>query len=78
MFRLNTTLSRFEGYNGSAWGSLGGATGGGTDAIFYLNGQTVTTTYAIPSGQNASCVGPITINSGQTVTVPSGSRWVIL
>lgn len=77
LFRLNTTLSRFEGYNGSAWGSLGGATGGGTDAVFYLNGQTVNTTYAIPSGQNAHSVGPISIASGQTVTVPSGSRWVI-
>jgi len=76
-FRFNSSISRFEGYNGTGWGSLGGATGGGTDAVFYLNGQTVTTTYAIPSGQSAHSVGPITISSGVTVTVPSGSRWVI-
>jgi len=81
MLRYNTTKSSFEGYNGSTWGSIGGgggATGGGTDQIFYLNGQTVTTTYSIPSGQNAMSTGPITVSSGATVTVPSGSRWVVL
>jgi hypothetical protein len=79
MFRFNTSSSQFEGYNGSAWGSIGGgATGGGSDAIFYLNGQTITTSYSIPSGQNAMSTGSITINSGAVVTIPSGSRWVIL
>jgi hypothetical protein len=78
-FRFNTSTAAFEGYNGSAWGSIGGgATGGSGDQVFYLNSQTVTTTYSIPSGQNANCVGPITVNSGVTVTVPSGSRWVVL
>jgi hypothetical protein len=56
----------------------GGATGGGSDQIFQLNGKTVTTSYSIPSGKNAMSVGPITVSSGQTVTVPSGSRWVVL
>jgi hypothetical protein len=56
----------------------GGATGGGNDQIFVENGQTVTTTYSIPSGKNAMSTGPITINSGASVTVPSGSRWVVL
>lgn len=61
------------------WGAVGGgATGGGADQIFVENGQTVTTSYTIPTGKNASTVGPITINSGITVTVPSGSRWVVL
>jgi hypothetical protein len=60
------------------WVSVGGATGGGSDQIFYLNGQTVTVDYSIPSGKNASTTGDITIDSGVTVTVPSGSRWVIL
>ena len=79
MLRFNSTLTQFEGYNGSVWTSVGGgATGGGTDKIFVENGQTVTTTYAIPSGQNAMSTGPITINAGVTVTVPSGSRWVVL
>lgn len=62
----------------STGGGGGGATGGGTDKIFFENGQTVTTSYSIPSGSNAMSTGPITINSGVTVTVPSGSRWVVL
>lgn len=53
-------------------------TGGGTDAVFYTNSTAVTTSYSIPSGKNAMCVGPITVNSGVSVTVPSGSRWVVL
>ena len=79
MLRFNTTTTSFEGYNGTAWGSIGGgATGGGTDQIFYLNGQTVTTSYSIPSGQNAGTFGPISVNSGATVTIPSGSTWSIV
>ncbi len=53
-------------------------TGGGTDEVFQLNSQTVTVSYVIPTGKSASSAGPITINSGVVVTVPSGSRWVIL
>lgn len=77
-FRHNSSLSRFEGYNGTTWGSVGGATGGGNDAIFYENGQTVTADYTITTGQNAMSTGPITINTGVTVTVPTDSNWVIL
>jgi hypothetical protein len=66
-------------YLSGSWSGIGGgATGGGTDQIFVENGQTVTTSYVIPVGKNASSVGPITINSGVTVTVLSDSRWVIL
>ena len=77
--RYNSDLSRYEGYSGTEWGQLGGgATGGGADQIFNLNGQTVTTDYTIPTGFNASTVGPLTIASGITVTVPDNSNWVIL
>jgi hypothetical protein len=77
--RYNTTLTRFEGYDGSAWGQLGGgATGGGGDTVFVENSQNVTVNYTITSGKNATSAGAITINSGVTVTVPSGSRWVIV
>jgi hypothetical protein len=62
----------------SGAGSGGGATGGGSDEIFIENDQTVTTSYSIPATKNAMSTGPITIDSGATVTVPSGSRWVIL
>ena len=76
--RFNTTQNSFEGFNGTSWGSIGGgATGGGTDQIFYLNGQTVTTNYSIPSGQNAGTFGPISVAGGITVTVPSGSTWTV-
>lgn len=76
--RFNTTQNSFEGFNGTSWGSIGGgATGGGTDQIFYLNGQTVTTNYTIPTGQNAGTFGPISVASGVTVTVPSGSTWTV-
>jgi hypothetical protein len=78
-FRFNTTLSKFEGYSGTAWGSVGGgATGGGTDEIFIENGQIVTTNYTIAATRNAMSTGPITVNSGVTVTVSSGARWVVL
>ena len=43
-----------------------------------INNQTVAASYAIASGENAMSVGPITVDSGQTVTVASGSRWVVL
>jgi len=77
--RYNATIGKYEGYAGSTWASLGGgATGGGSDEIFVQNGQTVTTNYTIPSLKNASSAGPITINSGVTVEIPSGSVWVVL
>lgn len=78
-FRFNTTLTKFEGYNGTAWGAVGGgATGGGSDDIFVENGQTVTTNYSITSGKNAMSAGPVTVGSGIIVTVPVGSSWVIV
>lgn len=78
MIRFNTTLSQFEGYNGTAWGQFGGATGGGSDAVFLENGNTVTTNYQLSSGKNAVSAGPITINAGVQVTIPSGASWVIV
>ncbi len=68
-----------EGYNGTVWSSVGGgATGGGADTVFYENTRTVTTNYTISTSNSAHSVGPISINSGVTVTIPSGARWVVL
>ena len=76
--RYNSTSSSFEGYAGGAWGSIGGgATGAGGDACFYENDLTVTTSYTITANSGAHAVGPLTINSGQTVTVPATSHLVI-
>ena len=78
-FRFNVDTASFEGYNGTAWGSIGGgATGAGGDEVFVENTTSVTTDYTISTDKNAMSVGPITIDSGVTVTVPSGSRWVVL
>jgi hypothetical protein len=77
--RYNSDLDQFEGYSDGAWGQLGaGATGGGSDNVFFENSLTVTTNYTITAGKSASSTGDITINDGVTVTVPDGSRWVIL
>ena len=79
MLRFNTDSNSFEGYNGTAWGSIGGgATGGGGDAIFYENGQTVNSNYTLTSNTNAMSAGPITIGSSATVTIGSGQTWVIV
>jgi len=79
MIRYNTSLSTFEGYKAGAWGAIGGgATGGGSDDVFYENGQTVTTNYTLSTNKNAVTAGPCTINSGVTVTIPSGSSWVVV
>ena len=78
MVRYNSTTTKFEGYNG-AWGALGGgATGGGTDSVFFENAQVVTTDYTIPSTVNAGTFGPISINDGVTVTVTDPSVWTIV
>jgi len=44
----------------------------------YENTQTVTSSVTITSGSSAMSSGPITLSSGVTVTIPSGSRWVVL
>lgn len=67
-------------YTGSTWIAAGaaGATGGGSNKVFYENDQTITTNYTITSSKNAMSAGPITINDGVTVTIPSGSVWTVV
>ena len=80
MLRYSTTDNRFEGYANGAWGEIGGAGagGGGSDKVFWENGQTVTTDYTITDGQNAGSFGPITINTGVTVTIGDGETWTVV
>ena len=75
MVRFNTTDTQFEGYNGTQWSSIGGAQAGGA---VYENKQSIAANYTMSTNYNGESVGPITIASGVTVTIPSGSRWVIL
>lgn len=79
--RRNTTTTQWEGYDGSSWGSLGGAglfrgnngTSGdsvnGSGDIFRVNAQTLTVNEEIESGESASAAGPLTVDSGITLTV---------
>ena len=77
--RFNTDYTGFEGYNGTDWGSIGaGAKGGGNNQVFFENDQTVTVSYTITTGKNAMSAGPITINTGIEVAVPTDSTWVIV
>jgi hypothetical protein len=121
--RFNTTTVEFEGYNGTAWASVGGAalsndtstatnvyplfanaTTGTASTLFtgnakllykpstgelqasvpvalngiVVNSQTVATSYTIAVGYSAMSSGPVTVASGQAVTVSSGSRWVVV
>jgi hypothetical protein len=44
----------------------------------YENTRTITTSYTITNGSSAMSVGPLTINSGVAITIPSTSKWVVL
>ena len=79
--RFNTDTNTYEGYNpnSTAWTSVGGgAKGGGSDSVFFENGQTVTADYTITANTNAMSAGPITINSGVSVTVGNNQSWTII
>ena len=62
-----------------SWAAAGGgAVGNGTDEIFWENDQTITGDYSITNNKNAGSFGPITINSGVTVTVGAGETWTVV
>lgn len=71
------TFSNANHYTKSETDALLSTVGAKSD-IFWENGQTVSSNYTITSGKNAVSAGPITIATGVTVTIPSGSTWVIV
>ncbi len=76
MIRYNSTTAGFEGY-GSAWGAIGGgASGGNGEATVFENEITISEDYTITSAYNGVSAGPLTVTG--TITVPSGSTWVIV
>ena len=78
--RFNSTTTEAEIFNGSIFTAVAGgagATGGGNDQWVFENDQNVTQNYEITTNKHAHSVSP-TINSGVTITVPSGSILVIL
>jgi len=76
MIRFNSTTASFEGYDGTQWGNIGG--GASAKGAVYENAQSINQNYTMTTNYNGESVGPITIASGVTVTIPSGSRWVVL
>lgn len=64
-------------YDGTniGWGVVGGAVASG---CIYENNTTVSENYTMSTGKNGFSVGPISIASGYSVTVPSGQRWLIM
>lgn len=74
------------GYLNANWDSIdsilanfgAGATGGGSDEVFYENDQNVTTDYTVLAAKNAMTTGPITVDAGVTVTIETGARWVVI
>ncbi|RPJ57237.1 MAG: hypothetical protein EHM12_09400, partial [Dehalococcoidia bacterium] len=77
--RANSTTLLPEWWNGTAWSSMGGgATGAVSNPVFYENDIHVTGDYTITTNKNAMSAGPIIVDSGVSVTVPSGSVWSIV
>jgi|SaaInl6LU_22_DNA_1037377.scaffolds.fasta_scaffold24398_3 hypothetical protein len=70
------------GYLNANWDSidtiLANFGAGAVDDIFYENNQEVTSNYTLVATKNAMTTGPVTINSGITVTISTGARWVVL
>jgi uncharacterized membrane protein len=84
--RFNTTDTAFEGFDGSAWGAIGGGgpalDGGGTgeESVIRLNKNQISGNVAltIATGDNGMSAGPITITAGSSVTVSAGAAWHIV
>ena len=81
-----TTLSRDTVLSSSNAGSLVNFSAGtknvfvtfpASSTLYALNNTTIATNGVIPSGANATALGPITINTGKAVTVPTGQAWLI-
>lgn len=75
MIRYNSSLGSFEGYAAGQWGGIGGAQAGGA---IVTNKTNASVSYTIASGENGFSVGPITIDSGVTITVATNQRWLVL
>ena len=73
--RFNSDATSFEGYDGSAWGSIGG---GATSDAIYENSATIAENITIATGRNGMSTGPISVAGGVTVTVESGARYVVI
>ncbi len=74
--RFNTTESEYEAWDGSAWSPIGG--GSSTTDGIWQHANTIVEDYEILSGNNGLSAAPVTVASGVTVTIPSGSVWTLV
>jgi hypothetical protein len=74
--RYNSNLTTVETYNGASWVEFGGAAG--ASGAIYESNKEITANYTISSNKNGMSAGPITLAANVTVTVPSGSRWIVV
>ena len=81
-----TTLARTTVLSSSNSGSLVNFNAGtknvfvtfpASSTLFALNNQTITSSYSLPTGNNAGSVGPVIINTDKSVTVSTGQAWLI-
>jgi len=74
------TATSFSGDGSSLSNLPAGAPVGGasTNTVFFENDIAVAVNYQITTGKNAMSAGPVAINAGIAVTVPSGSSWTIV
>lgn len=90
MIRYNSETSKFEGYAGSAWGSIGGGgsyfkgnqgtIGDAADVnnLYRINANTQTANVSILSGENVVVAGPLTVSADRSLTVETGGRVVVV
>ena len=64
--------------NGGSIVGSGNLIVGAQQDVFYENSQTVSSSYTITTNKSAMSAGPVTLDTSVTVTIPSGSRWVIV
>ena len=65
-------------YDGTRFQLSSGVGGGAIAGAFYENSTTIASDYTISTNKNAMTAGPITINTGITITVPNGSSWTVV
>jgi hypothetical protein len=78
MFRYNTSLGIFEGYTSGGWGAIAGNGGAVANGVIYQNYTNISANYTLSTATNGFSVGPVTIITGVTVTVPANQRWLVL
>ena len=73
---INSSTMILYVYSGSAW--LLAAAASATIPSINLNSNVIAADYTMATGYNGTSAGPITINSGITVTIPTGSVWTVV